>query len=62
MTEKCAEWPSDEEMDFVNAGGDILDISNPPPEVIQRVTKILREEWGIDKKLVEELVQAVSEE
>ena len=55
MTEKCAEWPSDEEMDFE-------DVSNPPPEVIQRVTKILREEWGIDKKLVEELVQAVSEE
>ena len=49
MREKCAEWPNDEEMAFVNAGGDILDISDPPPEVIQRVTETLQKEWGLSE-------------
>lgn len=47
MSEKYTEWPSDEEMEFVNAGGDILDISDPPPDVIQRVTEKLQKEWGL---------------
>lgn len=47
MAEKYTEWPSDEELAFVNAGGDILDISDPPPEVIQRVTEKLQKEWGL---------------
>lgn len=60
MSQEELFWPSDEELDFVNNGGDILEISNPPPHVIERVTKELRERKLASEETITKLVDAVS--
>lgn len=50
MAEEFTEWPSDEEIEFVNAGGDILDISDPLAEVIKRLAEAMRKELGLSEE------------
>jgi hypothetical protein len=61
MSQKEQFWPSNEELDFVNSGGDILEISNPPQHVIDRITREMRERKWADEETIQKLVEAVSE-